>query len=259
MSPKDEVCMNVILRSQRRNVLVAKFWAPLLCIAASVLVFGEDFLTTRFLLAIPLLIAALFGVSLAILEVRDGVLRYRRLFKWATIPADEIVGARLEWPPVIGSIRLKRFLFPWGRLYFILDKSTESSPFRRGEFPLVRHLNREELHKEGQSSVQSSKSDSSNFRLPLVACIGILTSLMILYLTPGDLLHGSLPKPTSDMPALSKALFHFVGWLHMSVVQVAGLVFMVFLAVRRRDRAEAWLYAFLSGFALTLIAVRLLF
>jgi hypothetical protein len=250
---------SIVLRSQATNVFLAKFCGPLLCIGATLGIFGEDFLTWRFLFASPFLIAALFGASLAILEVRGGVLRYRRLFKWATIPADEIVGARVVWPPVIGSIRLKRFLFPWGRLYFILDKSTESSPFRRGEFPLVRHINREELQKEGQSSVQSSTSDSSNFRLPLAACIGILTSLMILYLTPGNLLHGSLPKPTSDMPALSKALFHFVGWLHTSVVQIAGLVFMVFLAVRRRDRAEAWLYAFLSGFALILIAVRLLF
>lgn len=82
---------------------------------------------------------------------------------------------------------------------------------------------------------------------------------MILYLTPSDVLQGRLPKPIPGMPTLSKALFHFVAWLHMSVVQIAGLIIMVFLAVRRREQPEAWLYAFLSGFALTLIAGRLLF
>lgn len=251
--------MQVILRSQLGNIFLSKFLGPLLCVGGSLLVFGEDFPSARFLLAIPFLVAAFFGVSLAILEVRGGVLRYRRLFKWTTIPDDQIAGARIEWPPVIGSVRLKRFLFPWGRLYFVLDKNTESNPFRPGGFPLVQYLNREELHKEGQSSVPSSTSNSSNLRLPLAVGIGILTSLMILYVTPGDLLQGSLANPPSNMPTLLKALFYFVAWLHMSVVQTAGLVLMVFLAVRRRDRAEAWLYAFLSGFALTLIAGRLLF
>jgi hypothetical protein len=251
--------MQVTLRSEPRKVFLGKLWGPLLCVGGALLVFGQDFPSLRFLLAIPFFIAALFGLSLAVLEVRGGSLRYRRLFKWTTIPEDQIVSARVEWPPVIGSVRLRRFLLPWGRLYFILDKSTESGPFRRGEFPLIRYLNREELQKEGQSSVLGSTSDSPNVRLSLVAGMGILTSLMILYLTPGDLLHGSLPKSTSDMPTLSKALFHFVAWLHLSVIQIAGLVLMVFLAVRRRDRAEAWLYAFLSGFALTLIAGRLLF
>lgn len=251
--------MQVIFRSQPRNVFLTKFLGPLLCVGGSLLVFGEDFPSRRFVLAIPFLIAAFFGASLAILEVRGGSLRYRRLFKWTTIDEDQIVGARIEWPPVIGSVRLRRFLFPWGRLYFVLEKNTESNPFKPGEFPLVRYLNREELRKERQSSVPSSTSAPSNLRLLLVAVIGVLISLVILYVTPGDLLQGSLLKLPSDMPTLSKALFHFVALLHMLVVQTAGLVLMVFLAVGRRDRAEAWLYAFLSGFALTLIVGRLLF
>jgi hypothetical protein len=116
----------------------------------------------------------------------------------------------------------------------------------------------EYLHNEAQSSLPSAKPNSSNARLLVAAAIGVL-ALMALYLTPGDLLRESFPTPTSGMPILLKALFYFEEWLHTPVVQIAGLVFIVFMAVRRRDRPEAWIYAFLSGFALTLmVAGRLL-
>src|SRR5215472_12263793 len=106
------------LRSQAKNVFLTKLWAPVLCVGAVLLVFGEDFPNGRFLLAIPFLVAAVFGASLAVVEVRDGGARYRRMFRWTTIPEDQVVSARVEWPPVIGSVSLRRFLFPWGRLYF---------------------------------------------------------------------------------------------------------------------------------------------
>jgi hypothetical protein len=250
--------MQVILRSQLRNVFLTKLLGPLLCVGGSLLVFGEDFPSKRFLLAIPFLVAAFFGVSLAIVEVRGGGLRYRRLFKWTTIPEDQIAWARVEWPPVIGSVSLKRFLFPWGRLYFILDKSTESSPFRRGEFPLVHYLNREEPHKEGESSPLSPEARFSNLRLYWAAGIGIFTCLMIFYLTPQDLLQDGVPKSTADMPTLLKTLFQFVRWFHLSAVQIISTAVMALLAVSRRNKPEAWLYAFLSGFALAVIVGRLL-
>jgi len=144
--------MRVVLRSKPTNVFLAKFWGPLLCAGGPLLVFGEDFLTWQFLLAFPFLMGALFGASLAILEVRGGVLRYRRLLRWTTIPEDEIVGARVEWPPVLGSIRLKRFLFPWGRLYFVLDASSDPKPFRKGEYPLLRHIRKEFIHEDQDSA-----------------------------------------------------------------------------------------------------------
>lgn len=86
--------MQVILHSQRGNVFLAKFWRPFLCVGGSLFIFGGDFPSRRFLLAIPFLIAALFGMSVAILEVRGDVLFYRRLFR-TTIHKDEIVEARV--------------------------------------------------------------------------------------------------------------------------------------------------------------------
>jgi len=255
----EHVNPSVVLRSRPTSILLTKFWTSLLFVIPALGILVEDFPTWRIVFASPFFLAGLFQVSIAILELRDGVLRYKRFLSWTTIHENEIVAAGILWHPFIGYIRLNRYVFPWGRLYFALDKNTESNPFRRGAFPLVRYLNRGEVHKEAQTSLPSSTSNSSTVRLLLAAFIGILVSLMILYITPGDLLQGGSTKSAPGMPPLLKTLFHFTAWLYMPIVQIAGLVLMVFLAVRRRDQGEAWLYAFLSGFALPFIVGRLLF
>src|SRR5690242_6287356 len=111
--------MQVAFRSSRNNMFLLKVWMPLVFVVGSVGVFWGDLFTRSFLFALPFLIFAVFGASLAIVRVRDGVVSYRRLFRWTRIPKDAIVSARVAWPPSIGSIRLDRYLFPWGRLYFL--------------------------------------------------------------------------------------------------------------------------------------------
>lgn len=248
--------MRTELRSDSATALLVKYFGSLIWGIGAIGVFGADFPTWRFLPALPLLLLAAFQVSLAVVEVRDGVIRYRRFFKWAEVQPEEVLNARLLWPPFVGSIKLKKFVLPWGRLYFVLDKNKESNPFRRGEFPLVRYLDKEEPYRNAQDSARSSKARSMG--LLLAACIGILSCLMTLYLTPGELLRGSLPKPTASMPMLLKAPLQFLGWLQAPVVQVAAVAIITFLAVQRRNRREAWVYAFISGFALTVMVGRLL-
>ena len=128
------------LRSSRDTIVVIKIWGPLVCTVGALGVFGHDFPTVRFLPALPLLLFAGFQASLAVVKVADGVVRYRRLFKWKEIRIEEVVSAKAEGQPFIGSIQLRKPILPWGRLYFVLDKNTESNPFRRGEFPVLRCL-----------------------------------------------------------------------------------------------------------------------
>jgi hypothetical protein len=133
----------IVLRSGRNNVILAKFWVPIICMVGAFGVFGENLRTWRFLFAAPFIIAALFWASIAILEVRSGVLRYRRFFKWTTIPLEDIVAAGVAWRQFIGYIRLNRYVFPWGRLYFALDPSYEMNPFRRSDYGLLRYLRKQ--------------------------------------------------------------------------------------------------------------------
>jgi hypothetical protein len=57
----------------------------------------------------------------------------RRLFKWRELPYAEIVSCDVSRAGVgIGYIRLKYFLWPWGKLYFTLD-----AHMGRGSLPLL--------------------------------------------------------------------------------------------------------------------------
>jgi hypothetical protein len=94
-----------------------------------------------------------------------------------------------------------------------------------------------------------------NLRLYLAAGIGFLICLMVFYLLPQNLLHDGFLEPTIDMPTFLKTLFQISGWLRTSVVQIIGTAGMALLAISRRNRSEALLYAFLSGFALAGIVV----
>jgi hypothetical protein len=251
--------MQIHFRSDAITVFIVKYWASLIWVAVALGVFTADFPTWRSVFTIVPVLFAAFHASLAVVEVRDGVIRYRRLYKWNEISPSEVLAAKIVWPPFIGRIKLKNVVFPWGKLYFVLDKNTQSNPFRRGEFPLVIYLNGHKLHGDEQRSAMPLGSNFASLRLLLASGIGILACLMILYLSPSDLLHGSLSKTSENMPVLLKIQFQIVEWLHKSVVQFGALAGMAFLAVRRRDRAEAWLYAFLSGFALAFLVSRLLF
>jgi hypothetical protein len=241
--------MQLTSRSQPRNVFLVKLWGPLLCVVGSLLIFGEDFPSRRFLLASPFLIAALFGASLAILEVRNGVLYYRRLFKWTPIRENEIVSGRVEWPPVIGSIRLNRFVFPWGRLYFVLDASSDPNPFHKGEYALFRYINKEPIPQ--QQERRPANDRVVKFKLLIAVLAGVLFYVLLRYILPSTVSQGQSSQPIgSHRPVLleiSERIVSLAG--NFEVTLVLSAVF-VFLAAYRRRRPDAWTFAFLAGVSL---------
>ena len=76
----------------------------------------------QLLLFVPLFVLSLFHLSLAEVEVSSEGIRYRRLLGSGRVSFGEVEKCgvskvRME----IGYISLKRFVSPWGKLYFILD------------------------------------------------------------------------------------------------------------------------------------------
>jgi hypothetical protein len=242
------------LRSSGDSALVIKLWLPLVATVGALGVFGSDFLTWRFLPAIPLLCLSVFLASLAIVEVRGGILRYRLLFKWKELRSEDLVKAKSIWPPFIGSIQLRKPVLPWGRLYFVLDRNTESNPFRRGEFPLISFINKD--NRTSSDVSPSLLSGSSSARLVAATALGILSCVVLLYLIPGEYLKSGQLVSTTQMPTVLKIQFQLVKWLRSLPVQLVGLAFTTYVALLRRKTVDAWLYGFMSGFALAAIAIR---
>src|ERR1700729_1597490 len=102
------------------QALIIKGWASVLALAPAILMLADgsaqpDLVTFAFF------VASFFFASLAVVEVRDGKLRYRRFLRWTEIPREQVVAGGTVWPPFIGYICLRAFAPPWGRLYFVLD------------------------------------------------------------------------------------------------------------------------------------------
>ena len=71
------------------------------------------------LLALPLLLTATFMSTLA--EIRDEGrrIRVKRLWSSMDVPKADVVGTARSALEGIGALQLKRFVFPWGKNYFV--------------------------------------------------------------------------------------------------------------------------------------------
>jgi hypothetical protein len=247
-------------RSVPRIVLLGKVSLPLLCVwcGGELLDFQNGVFTWRSLLAVPFFIVAFFGASLAILEVRDDVVRYRRLIKWTTLPTEEIVSARVEAAPLAGSVRLNRFLFPWGRLYFVLDAKSTLNPFRTEEYPMLRYLCKRAVA-ENHDSTGEITQNSHVLGLKLLggAVLGALFT-GILRLVAGS-------SRSSQLPELVYAKRHPIFEVQWQVIHLLGndaVVLVIstafaFLALYRSRRLDSWILAFLAGAGLFHLVLRI--
>jgi hypothetical protein len=240
------------MQSSRSNVLLAKIWGPFLCLVIAICITGRNLFSRDFFLGFPFLIAAFFGFSIAILEVRDGVLRYRRGLKWRTIPRDEIIDGRIEWPPALGSIRLKKYLFPWGRLYFALDTRSRLETFHRGEYPLLNYL--------CDRKVSMHEDEGLAKPFPLIAAAVTGAILYYLVRVAFDLVSQSgLPLPAApEQPQFLGILFRIGNLLAAYQAQLVFSAIFVFAAVYRRHKRNAWVFALIAGFSLAWIFLHLL-
>lgn len=112
-----------LLRSGFGKIFVGRILMPSLFVVASVLIFTDNRVTIYgHLLAVPLILLALFGYSLVQIDADSAVIRFRRFFKWRTLKYEQITDcgiSRLLIFPA-GYLRLRRPVFPWGKLYFVL-------------------------------------------------------------------------------------------------------------------------------------------
>jgi hypothetical protein len=246
--------MKTVLRSKPANVFLAKFWIPFLFGGIAVAMCSGDLFFPRSLfLASPFIAGVLFFFSLAVLEIQEGgVARYRRLFSWREIPFDDIVDARVEVPPVIASVRCRKFLFPWGRLYFVLDRNLDSNLFHEGEYALLSYIRNRKSQGVVEPRPTEPRADNRQMaKLSLAAIAGIVFFLL------SRLLAGHTPyssaiaplHPVSASPLLN-SLNRIIHVAALFRVQLALAILFAFLAIYRRRQQEAWIFAFLTGVSL---------
>src|SRR5579883_2047521 len=97
------------------SALLLKLWLPGLIFAG----FG---LTSATVLGFVLpSIVSFFFFSAALVKPGEKAVRFRYFYfmPWRQIPYSDIVDCRVSWVPGLGVIKLRRFILPWGKLYFV--------------------------------------------------------------------------------------------------------------------------------------------
>jgi hypothetical protein len=258
--------LTTLLHSKAGNSIVVKVLMPFLAVFNAIVI-SSGHHVGNYVFACLFLILAFFCMSVAVLEVRDGVVRYRRLVGWRPIARGEVVEARIEWAPFLGSIRLSRFVFPGGRLYFVLDANSNPNPFRKGEYPLLNYFrDAPSIDRQKATHVGPQESDAARrergkdrsimLKLVVVAVAGAFLSILSQILVPPASQHLSAPPVPTQGPQLVRILFRVTTLFSRFEIQLAFFVVLVFLAVYRWRRRDAWVFAFLTGFSLPYIMLR---
>lgn len=238
------------LQSCRRSIVIIKYFGSILWFAACALLFEDKILTWRVVFALPFVLVAIFHLSLAVVQLRGKTLRYRRFLKWRTIDQDEIVAAGAVWPPFIGYMRLNDFLLPWGRLYFVLDCNMNPNPFKPGDYALLRFLINKGVAQGRGRPPSTGTTEDRLLKLKLVT-VGLagamLSCIWRIALSPARYQSVLYQPSFAGQSALIVAQVKF---MHMFANFPTVLILVgsfVLLAVYRRDRPGAWIYALLAG------------
>jgi hypothetical protein len=238
------------LKSWSWNVFAAKYYLAILLFVGFGLSSGW-WGGWRLLFGLPFAVAGFFQLSLAVVDVKDGILRYRRFIKWTTIHRPEVLSCGLVLPPFVGYIRLNRFVPPWGRLYFVLDRNQASNPFRKGEYALVRCI-RNEAAPPPRHTPEPSASSTPILQFQFVAAgtAGVLISLFRIAVS-GPTSGRSVLEPARQVFPSSWSMLLRIQFL-LATPPAAAAICTIFtiLAVRGRHRRMAWVHAFLAGIAL---------
>ncbi len=104
-----------------------KFWCPILLFLIAVELLQPPVNWARLFLAAWFALAAVFFFTMPVIFATPRNLQYRRFLRWHTINYHEILECKRSVVPLLGYVKLKRFVPPWGRLYFVFH--TPSAPF----------------------------------------------------------------------------------------------------------------------------------
>lgn len=102
--------------------LVVRVWLPIL-FTLGVYLFFRGTPPEYWLMALPLMLIPLFMATLADVQDRGSRLHVKRLLATIDIPREDVAGMAPSFMEGVGVLRLRRFVFPWGSVYFVSDWS----------------------------------------------------------------------------------------------------------------------------------------
>jgi hypothetical protein len=102
--------------------ILIRVWMPVLFLAMMCLFF-QGMAPEYWLISLPLLLLLSFMNTLADVHDVGNTVRIKRWWTSIDVPKGDIAQIRPSFLDGIGVLQLRRFVFPWGRIYFVADWS----------------------------------------------------------------------------------------------------------------------------------------
>jgi hypothetical protein len=115
--------MNALGIARRLGTFNNHFFAiVLLVMGVAILVVTPGILPG--VLGVGSLVVGIFFLTIAHVEIEETGLKYRRFSRWHAVGYGEIEACGEN--SRLGYVKLRRYVFPWGKLYFVLPNASES-------------------------------------------------------------------------------------------------------------------------------------
>jgi hypothetical protein len=101
---------------------VVRVWMPMM-LAVGVFLFFHGMAPEYWLLALPLLLIIIFMSTLAEIQDDGHRILVKTLWNSLAVPRQDVVKTAQSVLDGIGVLQLRRFVLPWGRIYFVADWS----------------------------------------------------------------------------------------------------------------------------------------
>ncbi len=237
-------------QSDPEAVFLFKYWQALIVFAVAI---GFAFVPSASIVVV--ILPALWGIfclSAAEVKACDRFLAYRRFLKWREVPYEEIRQCKNSWIPGLAYFRLRRFVPPWGKIYFVIERSA----FYGKPKELTAFIN---SRREGRETTLRSQDQnvSGNERKPgrvcaLMGLVGIVYSFLLNYLFPNF-------PPQVPLERFPRWIAIFLRLWHGAVSwpwAVATMALLIALIFRSGLKNRAWILAWAIGALLGSLATR---
>lgn len=244
------------LKTRRTALLVVKLWFPLLILGGTWLSLRGTY-AAAVTFGVPMVLWALFNFTACELWADERDVRYRRFFKWRAIPYSDILRCEVSWRILpMGSLKLRRPVPPWGKIYFVLPGSGFECAWPGGQTKFTAWVNAKVRGEPVQLPVEKFEAPevlrTGQKRCAALAVFGFVYSFCY-YLVSEPVQQRSW----EGFPPAIRLLIHLeqlaLTWPWGLVT--SGLMAVVIFRERFEGRA-AWLASFFGGALLSSVLIR---
>lgn len=252
--------INSDVRYNPTRVVVFKWFLPIVALLGTMPLLEPTTSLVAVLLALLLVGGAIFAFSAAQVRVSNADIAFRRFRRWHHVAYRDIQKCRISWFPAMCYMKVRTFVPPWGKVYFISEGPLEELTLPGRHSSLTRYI------EERASNAKSRDEHASQTVPPLQAPESGLArriGMCVLWFCSGAVWLFSRAFSTSafqmrgpgtligEWQHLNNLIVHWP-WNLLAGLLLLGLMFLL------RFRRLAWGPAFVLG-ALTGSLARVLF